>query len=326
MDERNSLDLAQDPSAIIATRIFDAPRERDFAAWTDPQHLAQWWGPIGFTTTTRAFDFRAGGVWRLVMHGPDGRDYENRIIYEQIVRPELLVYRHGGGADVEPVRFQVSVRFEDLGGKTRLTMRMMFPSPAERADIIAKYGADKGLVETLGRLTDYVARMGDNNAAAPEFVITRLIDAPRALVWQAFTEAAHLQHWWGPKGFKMVSCKLDLRPGGVFHYGMQAPDGSEMWGKWVFREIVAPERLAFVISFSDKAGGQIRHPYTPGWPLEMLGTTVFAEQDGKTLLTTRTIAFNATEAERRIFAAGFASMEQGFTGTFDQLDAYLARL
>jgi uncharacterized protein YndB with AHSA1/START domain len=159
-----------------------------------------------------------------------------------------------------------------------------------------------------------------------EFVITRVFDAPRDLVWQAFTEARHLEHWWGPKGFKMLSCKLDLRPGGIFHYGMQAPDGSVMWGKWVFREIVAPERLTIVISFSDENAGITRHPWAPVWPAEMLGTTTFTAQGRKTLLTTRTIAFNATEDERNAFEAGFEGMEQGFTGTFDQFEAYLATL
>jgi uncharacterized protein YndB with AHSA1/START domain len=157
---RNSLDLEQDPRSIVATRVFDAPRELVFAAWTDPKHLAQWWGPDGFTTTTRSIDVRPGGVWRLVMHGPDGRDYENRITYDEIVKPERLVYSHGGGDDVEPVRFRVTVTFEDLGGKTGLTMRMLFPSAAERDQVIAKYAADKGLVQTLGRLVEHLATMG----------------------------------------------------------------------------------------------------------------------------------------------------------------------
>jgi uncharacterized protein YndB with AHSA1/START domain len=163
------------------------------------------------------------------------------------------------------------------------------------------------------------------SAAPGEFLITRVFDAPRDLVWKAFTEADRLAQWWGPKGFKMLTCKVDLRPGGIFHYGMQAPDGSEMWGKWVFREIVAPERLSMVISFSNKDAGVTRHPFAPVWPAEMLGTSTFAEQGGKTLLTSRTVAYNATEAERQAFEAGFGSMKQGFSGTFDQLDAYLAK-
>jgi uncharacterized protein YndB with AHSA1/START domain len=144
-------------------------------------------------------------------------------------------------------------------------------------------------------------------------------------VWKAFTESERLMHWWGPKGFKMLSCKIDLRPGGIFHYGMQASDGCEMWGKWVFREIVSHERLVFVLSFSDENGGVTRHPMAPDWPQEMLGTTILMDQGSKTLLTHHLVAFNATETETNTFEAGFDSMEQGFTGTWDQLDEYLAK-
>lgn len=161
--------------------------------------------------------------------------------------------------------------------------------------------------------------------SSKEFVIERVFDAPRELVWKAFTEAERLKHWWGPKGFKMLSCKVDLSVGGIFHYGMQAPDGSEMWGKWTFREIVPPQRLVMLISFSDKDGGVTRHPFAPTWPAEMLGTTTFTVQGDKTLLTTRSVAFNPTEEERKAFEAGFASMEQGFGGTWDQLAAYLVK-
>jgi len=139
--------------------VFNAPRELVFDAWTDQKHLAQWWGPDGFSTTTRSIDIRAGGVWRFVMHGPDGRDYENRITYVEVMKPKRLVYRHGGGEDVEPVQFEVEVTFEDLGGQTKLTMRMVFPSAEERARVIREYGADKGLAQTLARLAEYVKSM-----------------------------------------------------------------------------------------------------------------------------------------------------------------------
>src|SRR3974377_1424041 len=104
MAEQNSLDLDRDPRCIVGTRVFHAPRDLVFSAWTDPKHLAQWGGPNGFTTTTYSFDMRPGGVWRFVMHGPDGRDYQNRITFEEIVRPERIVYRHGGGDEVGPVQ------------------------------------------------------------------------------------------------------------------------------------------------------------------------------------------------------------------------------
>jgi uncharacterized protein YndB with AHSA1/START domain len=152
----NSIDLDSDPKVMVGTRLVDAPRELVWSVWTDPKHLSQWWGPDGFRTTTSAFDFKAGGVWRFVMHGPDGRDYENRVTFDEIVKPERIAYHHGGGDDVEPVQFRTIVTFDDLGGKTRVTLRGTFPSAEERARVIREYGADKGLAQTLARLGEYV--------------------------------------------------------------------------------------------------------------------------------------------------------------------------
>lgn len=160
MAARNSLDLERDPRAIVATRIFDAPRELVFEVWTDPKHLSQWWGPDGFSTTTSAFDMRTGGVWRFVMHGPDGRNYENRITYDVIEKPARIVYHHGGDEDVEPVQFRTTVTFEDIGAnRTLLTLHAVFPSAAERNRVIKEYGGDKGAVQTLARLGEYLATM-----------------------------------------------------------------------------------------------------------------------------------------------------------------------
>jgi len=162
---RNSIDLGRDPRSIIGTRVLAAPRALVFSVWTDPKHLLQWWGPNGFRTTTRAFDFRPGGVWRFVMHGPDGRDYQNRITFEEIVAPERIVYRHDGGDDVEPVQFTQTVTFEDIGNEqTRLTWHGTFPSAAERTRVIREYGADKGLMQTMARLDDYVVALAAERA------------------------------------------------------------------------------------------------------------------------------------------------------------------
>ncbi len=166
MAAKNSIDLDSDPRVIEGTRLFDAPRELVFAAFSDPEHLAQWWGPNGFTTTTHSFDFRVGGVWRFVMHGPDGRDYQNRVTYEQIVPAERIAYRHGGSDDVEPVQFIQTVTFEDVGGMTRLTWHGVFPSAEERTRVIKKYGADKGLVQTMTRLADYIVELASSSGRA----------------------------------------------------------------------------------------------------------------------------------------------------------------
>jgi uncharacterized protein YndB with AHSA1/START domain len=155
---RNSLDL-NDPKVIEAVRLLDAPCPLVWAAFSDPEHIARWWGPDGFSLTTQSFDMRPGGVWRFVMHGPDGRDYQNRITFIEVVEPERIVYRHGGGEDVEPVQFTVATTFEDADGKTRLTWRMTFPTAQHRDEVIKTYGADKGLVQTLARLSEHLARV-----------------------------------------------------------------------------------------------------------------------------------------------------------------------
>src|SRR5207248_2469506 len=105
MNEANQPATLVGDREIVATRIFDAPRELVFKVWTDPKHIGNWWGPKGFATTTFSMDVRPGGVWRFVMHGPDGRDYENKITYLEVVAPERIVYKHGGDADCEPVNF-----------------------------------------------------------------------------------------------------------------------------------------------------------------------------------------------------------------------------
>lgn len=138
---------------IAATRVFDAPPDLVFQMWTDPKHVAQWWGPNGFTTTIHEMDVRPGGVWRFVMHGPDGVDYNNKSVYVEVVKPERLVYDHVSGP-----KFRATVIFEDRGGKTSVTVRMLFESVAERERTIEKFGAVEGLNQTLGRLKDHLAK------------------------------------------------------------------------------------------------------------------------------------------------------------------------
>ncbi|BDI34544.1 ATPase [Capsulimonas corticalis] len=165
-----------------------------------------------------------------------------------------------------------------------------------------------------------------DNVTEKELVITRIFNAPRELVFKAWGEAERLAHWWGPKGFTLGVATLEFRPGGVFHYSMTSAQGQEMWGKFVYREIEAPERLVFVTSFSNPEGEITRAFFSDTWPLEVLNVVTFTEQDGKTTMTLRGGPINATEAEQAAFEGMFGSMQQGFAGTFDQLETYLASL
>ncbi|EEF57949.1 SRPBCC family protein [Pedosphaera parvula] len=159
------------------------------------------------------------------------------------------------------------------------------------------------------------------------FVLSRTFNAPRELMWKAWTERERLMQWFGPKGFTMLTAKLDFRPGGTFHYCLQGPDGNKLWGKFVYREIVALEKIVWVNSFSDEAGGTTRHPMAATWPLEMLSTCTLTEKDGKTTLTIEWQPLNATEAEQKTFDSALEAggMNQGWSGTFEQLAAYVEK-
>ena len=142
---------------ILLTRVFDAPRELVFNAWIDPNHIAQWFGPDGFTTTILGMDVRPGGVWRFIMHGPDGVDYPNKIVYVEIVKPERLVYNHFSEDVDEPGQFHVTMTFAEQAGKTVLSMQMLFETAAERDRVVKEYGAIEGGEQTLDRLAAYLA-------------------------------------------------------------------------------------------------------------------------------------------------------------------------
>ncbi|MBV8037126.1 SRPBCC domain-containing protein [Roseateles sp.] len=161
------------------------------------------------------------------------------------------------------------------------------------------------------------------------FVLERRFAAPRELVYAALTEAEHLAHWMTPPGMEMTHCSVDARAGGVFHYAMKprgVADAPSMWGKWTFRELRVPERIVVVVQFSDAEGGVTRHPMAAQWPLYTLSTTTLTEVAGDTLMRLEWHALDASEAEEAIFNASHASMAQGWGGSMELLDRYLAQL
>jgi len=262
---------------IVVTRLFDAPRELVFEAWTNLKHVPHWWGPKGFATTVHEMEVRPGGVWRLTMRGPDGRDYKNRIVFIEVAKPERLVYKHEPEPGSEPVSFQTTVTFVERESKTEVTVRMLFPSAQARDHVVKTYGAIDGLNQTLGRLAEHLEEMvRDANAEwskERELVITRTFDAPRRLVFAAWSKPENLAHWWGPKGFTLPKCEVDFRPGGLFHFVMRGPDGKDYPFRGSYLEIVEPERIVFQGVIHDEPGHQV-------WT-----TVTFAEENGKTHLT-----------------------------------------
>jgi uncharacterized protein YndB with AHSA1/START domain len=307
---------------LVIARVFDAPREIVFKAWTEVERLKRWWGPKNFTNPVCEIDPRPGGAMRIHMRAPDGVIYPMTGVFQEIAEPERLVFTASAlDAEGEPLFEQrTTVTFADLGGKTKLTVHASFSKiRPEAAPHLA--GAETGWNMSLDRL---VEEAGSTSAVPAEFSITRVFDAPRDLVWKAVTEAEGLMHWWGPKGIMPLTCEVDLRPGGTFRYSMQSPDGRVMWGKWVYRETVAPKLLVTVVSFTDESGNPMRHPMSPTWPVEVLNKMTLSQSEGRTTMTISGTPFNATEEECKTFEAGRGSMKQGFDGTLDKLAAYLA--
>jgi uncharacterized protein YndB with AHSA1/START domain len=257
------------------------------------------------------------------MHGPDGSNYPNKAIFKEIIKPEKVVFQLGGGRETGPgTNFVATWTFEMVeGNKTRLTGRLVFSTSQERDFVAREFGAVEGGQQTLERLSEYLVKL--DPACAP-FVITREFNAPRELVWAAWTQRDHLMQWFSPKGFTLAEAKLELRPGGTFHYCMRSPDGKEMWGKWIFREIVPPKKIVLVSHFSDAAGGITRHPMAATWPRETLSTTTLEEANGKTKLTIEWVPINATAEERATFNGARSGMKAGWGGTFENLEAHLA--
>lgn len=296
---------AGDPSGreIVTTRLLDAPRELAFAAWSRSDVLERWWGPRGFTTTTHAFAFRVGGGWRLTMHGPDGKDYPNRLVYDEIVKPERIVYSHHGGVDGVPAQFQCTITFQAEGERTRITMRHVFATREARDAVVEKYGAAEGARQTLERLGEQVVA-SSAELGKLALVMVRTFDAPRALVFEAWTKAEHVRQWFTPRPLTTPACEVDFRPGGAFRITMRFPEGGEHTFGGTFGEIDAPRMLTFQGTLPD--GNVIRTRVT------------FEDRGERTAVTVvQSYAFSS-DATR--------GAPEGWTATLDQLGEVVAQL
>jgi len=292
---------------LVITRTFEAPCELVWLAMTDPRHVVEWWGPRGFTTTIQEMNLVPGGVWDHVMHGPDGTDYPNHSIFREIAPPHRLVFDNAGGAEGGPhVDFESTWTFEPLGAgrKTKVIIRMLFPTKAKRDTVVEFYGALEGGEQTLERLSEHLPKMAESYR---EVTIVRTIDAPRALVFQAWLDPEQLARWWGPRGFTNPVCETEAREGGAWRIVMRAPDGAEYPCHGVYREIVAPELLVFTNIATDKEGNSI---------LDGLTSVTFADVDGQTRLTLETRA-TAIVPGAVVYLSG---MDAGWGQSLDRLE------
>ena len=258
------------------------------------------------------------------MRSPEGRDFWTTGVYREIVPLERLVYtdafadadgnvvpasRYGMAGDW-PSETVVTVTFEELAGKTTLTLRHVGIPSGEMSDMT---GA--GWSESFDKLA---AAVGARNTRAltvilpsdREIVMTRVFEAPRRLVFEAHSKCEHVKHWWGPRGFTLVSCTMDFRPGGAWRYVQRKASGAEYAFHGEFREIVPPERIVWTFEFE-------------GMPGEVaVETMTFVERDGNTTLTTRSLA-PSREARDAVLQSG---MEKGAAETWDRLEEYVATM
>ncbi len=307
---------------IAITRIYDAPVAAVWDAWTDPEQVAQWWGPRGFTLTTHAKDLRPGGHWDYTMHGPDGRDYPNVTRYHQVEPLRKLVYDHGGSADTPPL-FRVTVLFFELEGGTRTRMEMTMSLPtaaaAREARIFIKAAGGNA---TWDRLAEYLEKA---RSGGERFVIHRSFDAPLTTVFQMWTDPDHLPRWLPPPGFSMRILRGDIRTGSSILLVMTGPNDARLHARFDYEEIRDPERIVYVQRFCDEHERVSRHPMPPTFPETLRATVSFAaEGPEQTRVTVVLEPVGAvTPAELETFVQARAGMTLGWSASFDALEELL---
>ncbi len=306
---------------INITRMYDAPVQAVWDAWTDPAQVAQWWGPRGFSLTTHSKDLRPGGHWRYTMHGPDGVDYPNKTEYLEVEEHAKLVYDHGGNDD-RPALFRVTVLFTEVDGKTRMDMSMRLPTPEAAAET-RKFIKQVGGNSTWDRLAEYLEK---ESSGKEKFVINRSFDAPLEVMFEMWTNPEHFSRWLPPTGFDMQFIRADIRPGGSTFFLMSGNGGVKMYGRAEYLNIREPDRIVYVQQFCDENEKITRHPMAPVWPEAMLTTVELSEEGAdRTRVTVTWEPYGATTPEElAAFIEMRGSMTQGWTGSFDKLEAHVA--
>ncbi len=307
-------------NVITLTRLYDAPLQSVWDAWTVPEEVVQWWGPRGFTLTHHSRDLRSGGHWHYTMHGPDGTDYENTTQYLEVVPRQRLVYDHGGHKDRPPL-FRVTALFTEREGRTQLDMSMMLATPeaaAEMRSFIRKAGGEG----TWDRLAEY---LGKHSTGKEQFFIARSFDAPIQRVYEMWTDPAHFAQWLPPTGATMRFIRAEPRVGGSSFYAMTLGDGQTLYGLLNYLELEPPHRIVYTQQFCDEKERITRPPFFAAWPETMCAVVeLAAEGSDRTRVTVRwEPAKDATPADVAEFAKQRGSMTGGWTGSFEKLEGLL---
>ena len=291
------------PRELTLVRILDAPRELVFKLWADPHHLAQWWGPKDFTNPVCEFDARPGGAIRVHMRAPDGTVYPMGGEVKEVDPPHRIVFTATAHADENGEPFITNlntVTFEEMDGKTKMTLHVSVLQTGPGSEEPLE-GMEQGWSESLERLLDLAGFSAGTESR--HITATRLVDAPRELVWKVWTEAEHVAPWWGPKGFTSTIQEMDVRPGGKWRLIMHGPDGTDYKNESTYVEVVKPQLLVY-------------DHFAPNFRF----CAAFIAEGDKTLVSVRML-FPSTELRDNI-AAKFGAVD-GLQQTLNNLAEYV---
>ena len=293
------------PDDLEIVVLFDAPRELVFRNWTEAAKMQTWFAPDGSVVTACEVSAHPGGRWRVEFRAADGTECLEYGEFREVVEPERLVFTSTAleDEDGKPL-FEIlnTVTFEDFHGITKLTLHARlvtkdFQLTAQVAAALA--GMEQGWSESLYRLGDELDNSLNAAMAEREIVISRVFDAPREVVWNAWTDPNQVVQWWGPRGFTTTIHEMDVRPGGAWRHTMHGPDGANYPGKSVFSEVVKPERIVLTHS-GGKEGGRV---------VNFKSTWTFEAEGDQTRVTIRMV-FDSAEA-REFVAKEHGAIEGG---------------
>lgn len=308
------------PNEIMITRVYEAPVKLVWEAWTDLKHVEKWWGPRGFTLTTKSRDLKPGGKWIYTMHGPDGTDYPNITTYHEVVKYEKLVYDHGASEEHEKL-FSVTVTFKEENGKTIMTMISTLPTP-EAAKAAKQFIRQANGNSTWDRLGEHLEK---ETSGKDVFIINRSFEADIKTVFEMWANPEYFAKWFGPVGSTVSFIKADIRESGSSHCSITSSDGQAHYVKLNHIKVLPPHLLIYSQNFCDKDGNLSKAHFSSTYPEKLLTTVTFAEEEtDETRVTVKwEIIGDASEAERQIFREFRAMSTEGWNGSFDKFESLL---
>lgn len=224
---------------LSISRLINAPQELVWEAWTNPEHIRHWWGPVGFNSTISKMEVTEGGEWIFVMHGPDGTDYKNKHVYIKLEKPSLIIMRH---ESFPP--FVMTARFEAKGTQTLVTLHSVFESASQLQEVIKVFKADEGMVQNITRMDEYIT--GKIYQVATPIVIERNFKASTAIIWNALTDLSQLKKWYFDlDGFQPV-------PGFRFRFAGKGSTGEEYMHDCRVLEVIPGKKIAYSWTYENR--------------------------------------------------------------------------